>query len=74
MATVTGWGVACVISICSDELPFCGICTYVDMLQSKGRAALRQKTENPTVTGWEVDPSNDIEAYRTSDFCNYSLP
>ena len=30
-ATFTGWGVACVI-ICSDELPFCGMCTYVDML------------------------------------------
>ena len=31
--------------------------TLVDMLQCRGRAALRVKAENATVTGWVVDPS-----------------
>ena len=40
------------------HLPFCGMYTIVDMLQCRGRAALRVKAENATVTQWGVDPTN----------------
>ena len=45
-------------TICSAELSFCGMYTNVDMLQSRGRAALRRKAENATVTGRGVNPTD----------------
>ena len=33
----------------------CGMYTHVDILHGGGRAALRGKAENATVTGWGVD-------------------
>ena len=37
-------------TICSFELAFCGMYAYADMLQGRGRRALRRTAENATVT------------------------